>query len=107
MENQVSVMTSKIRKENWIKIIEERNRNGIASGLFLPKKEIFDIDYAFEMTRQQTKEVKANPLRYKFLPKNQFFDFLPLDSKETYLFKFSCEKGGIYPSRNICSAYDV
>lgn len=40
------------------------------------------------MTRQQTKEVKANPLRYKFLPKNQFFDFLPQDSKETYPFKF-------------------
>ena len=30
MENQVSVMTSKIRKENWIKIIEERNRSGLS-----------------------------------------------------------------------------
>jgi hypothetical protein len=79
-----------ITQKGWDYVIriKDTNSNGIASGLFLPKKEIFDIDYAFEMTRQQTKEVKANPLRYKFLPKNQFFDFLPQDSKETYPFKF-------------------
>lgn len=79
-----------ITQKGWDYIIRVKDvtSNGIASGLSLPKKEIFDVDYAFEMTRRHTNEVKANPTRYKFMPKPQVFDYLPPGSKGTYPFKF-------------------
>lgn len=62
--------------------IKDRNSNGIASGLNLPKTENFDIDVPITFTRQQTKKTKA--AGYKFMPTNQIFDYLPIQSKDTY-----------------------
>ena len=36
------------------------------------------------LTRRQTKEIKAHPEKYKFMPTCQTFDYLPTGSKETY-----------------------
>lgn len=79
-----------ITQKGWDYVIriKDISSNGIASGLILPEEDIFDVDYAFEMTRCQTKAVKADPHRYKFLPSNQIFDYLPVDSNEAYPFKF-------------------
>ena len=79
-----------ITRKGWDYVIriKDINSNGIASGLLLPQKEVFDIDYSLEMTRRNTKEIKADPIRYKFMPQNQIFDYLPAGSKETYPFKF-------------------
>ena len=57
--------------------IKDVKSNGISSGLSLPKEEVFDIDINLLLTRRQTNEIKANPDKYKFMPKNQNFDFLP------------------------------
>lgn len=79
-----------ITQRNWDYVIRVKdiNSNGIASSLFLPSEETFDIDYSFHMTRRQTNEIREKPEKYKFLPKNQKFDFLPVGCKETYPFKF-------------------
>ena len=66
--------------------IKDRNSNGIASGLNLPKTENFDIDVSITFTRQQTKKTKA--AGYKFMPANQIFDYLPIKSKDTYTIRF-------------------
>lgn len=62
--------------------IKDRNSNGIASWLSLPKKDIFDENMSIIFTRQQTKATKM--AGYKFMPSVQTFDFLPVKSKETY-----------------------
>ena len=66
--------------------IKDKNSNGIASGLNLPKTDIFDIDVSMTFTRQQTKMTKM--AGYKFMPTNQTFDYLPLKSKDTYTMNF-------------------
>ena len=66
--------------------IKDKNSNGIASGLNLPKTDIFDIDVSMTFTRQQTKMTKM--AGYKFMPTNQTFDYLPLKSKDTYTMSF-------------------
>lgn len=78
-----------ISQKGWDYVIRIKDitSNGIASGLVLPQENSFDIDYALEMTRSQTKATK-DPLRYKFLPANQTFDYVPIGSKEIYPFKF-------------------
>lgn len=66
--------------------IKDKNSNGIASGLNLPKTDIFDIDVSMTFTRQQTKMTKM--AGYKFMPTNQTFDYLPHKSKDTYTMSF-------------------
>ena len=66
--------------------IKDKNSNGIASGLNLPKTDIFDIDVSMTFTRQQTKMTKM--AGYRFMPTNQTFDYLPLKSKDTYTMSF-------------------
>ena len=66
--------------------IKDKNSNGIASGLNLPKTDIFDIDVSMTFTREQTKMTKMSG--YKFMPTNQTFDYLPLKSKDTYTMSF-------------------
>ena len=66
--------------------IKDKNSNGIASGLNLPKTDIFDIDVSITFTRQQTKMTKT--AGYKFMPTIQAFDYLPLKSEDTYTMSF-------------------
>ncbi|MBW9158408.1 transposase [Clostridium tagluense] len=40
------------------------------------------------MTRRQTNEIKAHPEKYKFMPKNQNFDYLPVGYKGIYSINF-------------------
>jgi len=55
--------------------------NGIASGLVLPDTDEFDLSVELHLTRRQTNDVKtlcsANPNRYRWLPSNTNFDYLP------------------------------
>lgn len=66
--------------------IKDKNSNGIASGLKLPKTDVFDIAVSMTFTRQQTKMTKK--AGYKFMPTIQTFDYLPLKSKDTYTINF-------------------
>lgn len=73
---------------NYVIRVKDVNSNGIASGLILPKKKEFDINYSILLTRRQTNEIKAHPEKYKFMPANQKFDYLPVGDKGNYKINF-------------------
>lgn len=79
-----------IAKKNWNYVIRVKDisSNGITSGLSLPDEKEFDIEYSVLLTRRQTKEIKANPKKYKFMPANQNFDYLPVGDKGNYQMNF-------------------
>jgi hypothetical protein len=79
-----------IEKKGWNYVIRVKDisSNGIVSGLSLPDQEIFDIECNTLLTRRQTKEIKAHPEKYKFMPTNQKFDYLPVGDKGTYPINF-------------------
>ncbi|MFD3156324.1 IS4 family transposase [Haloimpatiens sp. FM7330] len=75
-----------IRRKNWNFVIRAKdiNSNGIVSRIPIPDSEIFDIEYNTLLTRRQTNYVKNHPEKYKFMPSNQKFDYLPVGDKEIY-----------------------
>lgn len=79
-----------IAKKGWKYVIRVKdiNSNGITSGLSLPDEKEFDMKYSILLTRRQTKEIKANPEKYKFMPANQNFDYLPVGDKGNYQMNF-------------------
>ena len=79
-----------IAKKNWNYVIRVKDisSSGIASGLSIPDEEVFDIEYSILLTRRQTKEIKANPEKYKLMPVNHNFDYLPVGDKGNYQMNF-------------------
>ena len=79
-----------VREKNWNYVIRLKDieSTGISSSLVLPKTEIFDEEINLLITRRQTKEIKNNRKKYKFLPKNSNFDYLPHGEKGTYPMNF-------------------
>ena len=79
-----------INKKGWNYVIRVKDigSNGITSGLSLPNKETFDIEYSTLLTRRQTNEVKAHPEKYKFMSSTKNFDYLPVGDKEIYPINF-------------------
>lgn len=49
---------------------------GILSGLNLPQEECFDIHVSYTLTTKQTKEVKRDREKFKFVPHTSTFDYL-------------------------------
>lgn len=64
-----------------IRIKDIRSKGSMLSGRELPSADEFDIDAVFNLTRKQTQKYK-NP-RFKFIPQNVKFDFLPAKSKKS------------------------
>ena len=54
----------------------------------LPNEKTFDHAMQPALTRKQTKEVKADPKRYKILPKTSPFDYLDLHDRKFYTLNF-------------------
>lgn len=79
-----------VAKKGWNYVIRVKDisSNGIISGISLPDQETFDIEYRILLTRRQTNEIKAHPEKYKFMPKNQNFDYLPVGDKGIYTINF-------------------
>lgn len=73
---------------NYVVRIKDINSNGISSGLVLPKEDCFDMEYDLLTTRRNTNEIKSHPEKYKFMPQNQKFDYLPIGYKEYYPIHF-------------------
>lgn len=73
---------------NYVIRVKDINSNGISSGLILPKKKEFDVNYSILLTRRHTNEIKAHPEKYKFMPANQKFDYLPVGDKGNYIINF-------------------
>jgi hypothetical protein len=69
---------------NYIIRVKDLGSNGILSGLRLPSSGEFDINVHLTLTRKQTKEIKAHPEIYKFVPSTSTFDFLDLHENLFY-----------------------
>lgn len=69
-------------------VIRVRSKYGIADKLNLPANKEDDITTDILLTRRQTKEIKLNLNKYRFLDSKSTFDFLPKGSKESYPLKF-------------------
>lgn len=87
-ENYDVIEHIKQKGMNFLIRIKDVNSNGISSGLTLPKEEVFDKEINLLVTRRNTNEIKANPDKYKFMPKNQNFDFLLPEDRGTYPINF-------------------
>lgn len=79
-----------IEQKGWKYVIRVKdiNSNGIISGLNLPETDEFDKEINLTLTRKQTKEIKAHPELYKFLPKNSTFDYVDLNNDKFYSMSF-------------------
>lgn len=79
-----------IQEKGWKYVIRVRDidSNGITSSLKLPSCEVFDTRINLKLTRRNTKEIKANPQIYKFMPKNSRFDYLEQKSHNFYPISF-------------------
>lgn len=73
---------------NYVIRVKDLNSNGILSGLRMPSGGAFDRDIHLTLTKKQTKEVKAHPEIYKFVPSRSTFDFLDLQENVFYPISF-------------------
>lgn len=69
-------------------VIRIKSTTGIVKKFDLPLNEEADFEADILLTRSRTKEMKADPDKYRYLGKNSTFDFLPQGSKDTYSLKF-------------------
>ncbi|MGG1553751.1 IS4 family transposase [Paenibacillus ferrarius] len=79
-----------IERKGWNYVIRVKDlaSNGILSGLRLPASNSFDKEVHLTLTKKQTKEVKAHPEIYKFVPSTSTFDFLDLQENLFYPISF-------------------
>lgn len=77
-----------IHEKGWKYVIriKDTKSKGMASSFNLPEG-VFDRNIHRALTRKQTKEVKAHPDLYKFLPSNSTFDYL--DAHENVFYPMS------------------
>lgn len=68
--------------------VKDGGRGGMTGSFELPNEKAFDHAMQLTLTRKQTKEVKANPKRYKTLPKTSHFDYLDLQDRKFYTLNF-------------------
>jgi hypothetical protein len=73
---------------NYVIRVKDLNSNGILSGLRLPTSGEFDLDAQVILTKKQTKEVKAHPEMYKFVPSHSSFEFVDLQKNLFYPISF-------------------
>lgn len=73
---------------NYLIRVKDLDSSGILSGLRLPSSGEFDMDVHLTLTKKQTKEVKAHPEMYKFIPSKSTFDFLDLHENLYYPISF-------------------
>lgn len=77
-----------ISNKGWKFLIRIRDNKGIVQRIRTQNSETFDTDVQLLITRQQTKEIKANPEKYRFIPQSVNFDYLDKKSKEVYPMSF-------------------
>lgn len=60
--------------------VKDKDSTGILRGIKLPKSDSFDERVSITLTLKQTKEIKANKEKYKFVPTKSKFDYLDNDN---------------------------
>jgi hypothetical protein len=73
---------------NYVIRVKDVDSSGILSSLRLPSGEAFDREVHLILTKKQTKEVKAHPGIYRFIPSTSTFDFLDLQENLFYPISF-------------------
>ncbi len=85
---------------NYVIRVKDLKSSGILSGLQVPTGGEFDQVVHLLLTKKQTKEVKAHPEIYKFVPSTSTFDFLDLKENVFYPMSFRVVRftlpGGAY-----------
>ena len=76
-----------VQDKSWKYLIriKDIHSSGIACGLDLPDRDVFDVAIELNLTTRQTKEVKKlcqNRNRYRFVPIGNAFDFLPRENRK-------------------------
>lgn len=70
-----------IQEKGWFFLIRVKDgKTGIKDGLLLPEEDEFDIDICLKLVRKQTNQVKEllkDKNKYRFVPHNVNFDYLP------------------------------
>ena len=61
--------------------VKDVDSTGILGGMMLPKTGSFDKCISITLTNRQTKEIKANKEKYKFVPSTSTFDYLNKDNR--------------------------
>ena len=56
--------------------VKDVDSTGILGGMTLPQTGSFDKCISITLTNRQTKEIKANKEKYKFVPSTSTFDYL-------------------------------
>lgn len=78
MEKQVQVMSAKIRKEKWIKIIEERNRSGLTVKDWCHQNHVNETSYYYWLKKIRESIINAaNDQEMTFVP------LLPIEQKKS------------------------
>jgi hypothetical protein len=73
---------------NYLIRVKDVNSNGMLSAMHLPSEGEFDVCVERILTRKQTKEVKAHPDIYRYIPTDTNFDFLDLHTNMFYPISF-------------------
>ncbi|TMV42394.1 IS4 family transposase, partial [Paenibacillus mesophilus] len=73
---------------NYVIRVKDVDSSGILSSLRLPSNGAFDREVHLTLTKKQTKEVKAHPEMYRFVPSTSTFDFLDLQENLFYPISF-------------------
>ena len=87
MDTQVKAMTSKIRKENWIKIIEERNRSGLTVKEWCFQNHINETSYYYWL-----KKIRASMINESCDQETTFVPLIPTKQKKMYIVSTSDDK---------------
>ena len=76
------------KKMNFLIRVKSSDSFGVLRRLHLPQNTAFDQTFHIELTKKQTKQVKAAPDLYRFVPKTSRFDFCDLHHTLFYPLNF-------------------
>jgi len=75
-----------IQEKGWFFLIRVKDgKTGIKDGLLLPEENEFDVDICLKLVRKQTNKIKEllkDKNKYRFVPNNVSFDYLPDKTKK-------------------------
>lgn len=69
------------KEMHYIIRVKDIDSTGILSGMKVPETDEFDEWISYSLTSRQTKEIKANKEKYKFIPSTSTFDYLNPNNK--------------------------
>lgn len=69
------------KEMHYIIRVKDIDSTGILGGMKVPETDEFDEWISYSLTSRQTKEIKANKEKYKFIPSTSTFDYLNPNNK--------------------------